>query len=64
MQLADPTTNSDAKMKLAEFHKIIGEPRKALDLVYEENSTSLYYPFISKIIIVIDAMILAKNRGK
>ena len=32
----DPT-NNDAKMKLAEISEIMGEPRKALDLVYEGN---------------------------
>ena len=32
-------------MKLAEIYEIMGEPRKALDLVYEGNLTSLY-PFI------------------
>lgn len=39
VRLADPT-NNDAKMKLAEIYEIIGEPRKALDLVYEGNSVS------------------------
>ncbi|KAF9481095.1 TPR-like protein [Pholiota conissans] len=34
IRLADPT-NNDAKMKLAEIYEIMGEPRKALDLVYE-----------------------------
>jgi len=34
VRLADPT-NNDAKMKLAEIYEIMGEPRKALDLVYE-----------------------------
>ncbi|KDR78033.1 hypothetical protein GALMADRAFT_245006 [Galerina marginata CBS 339.88] len=34
VRLADPT-NNDAKMKLAEVYEIMGEPRKALDLVYE-----------------------------
>lgn len=41
MRLADPT-NNDAKMKLAEIYEIMGEPRKALDLVYEGNSGILY----------------------
>ena len=36
VRLADPT-NNDAKMKLAEIYEIMGEPRKALDLVYEGN---------------------------
>ncbi|EDR07780.1 uncharacterized protein LACBIDRAFT_297936 [Laccaria bicolor S238N-H82] len=31
---ADPTHN-DAKMKLAEIYEILGEPRRALELVYE-----------------------------
>ncbi len=34
VRLADPA-NNDAKMKLAEIYEIMGEPRKALDLVYE-----------------------------
>ncbi|KAF8957215.1 hypothetical protein BDZ97DRAFT_1924824 [Flammula alnicola] len=34
IRLADPT-NNDAKMKLAEIYEIMGEARKALDLVYE-----------------------------
>ncbi|KAF8153752.1 hypothetical protein B0H34DRAFT_65394 [Crassisporium funariophilum] len=34
VRLADPT-NNDAKMKLAEIYEILGEPRKALELVYE-----------------------------
>ncbi|KAF8812960.1 TPR-like protein [Phlegmacium glaucopus] len=34
VRLADPS-NNDAKMKLAEIYEIMGEPRKALDLVYE-----------------------------
>ena len=54
MRLAHPT-NIDAKMKLAEIYEIIGEPRKALDLVYAGNPISLF-PFLSsKIIIVINS---------
>ncbi|KAF8815220.1 hypothetical protein BYT27DRAFT_7249306 [Phlegmacium glaucopus] len=34
VRLADPS-NNDVKMKLAEIYEIMGEPRKALDLVYE-----------------------------
>ncbi|KAL0577198.1 transcription factor TFIIIC subunit tfc4 [Marasmius crinis-equi] len=34
VRTADPT-NNDAKMKLAEIYEIIGETRKALDLVYQ-----------------------------
>ena len=34
--LVDPA-NNDAKMKLAEIYEIMGEPGKALDLVYEGN---------------------------
>ncbi|RXW22111.1 hypothetical protein EST38_g3735 [Candolleomyces aberdarensis] len=34
IRLADPT-NNDAKMKLAEIYEILGETRRALDLVYE-----------------------------
>ncbi|KAH6893966.1 hypothetical protein BKA70DRAFT_1160794 [Coprinopsis sp. MPI-PUGE-AT-0042] len=34
IRLADPSHN-DAKMKLAEIYEILGETRKALDLVYE-----------------------------
>jgi hypothetical protein len=36
VRLVDPN-NNDAKMKLAEIYEIMGEPRKALDLVYEGN---------------------------
>jgi general transcription factor 3C polypeptide 3 (transcription factor C subunit 4) len=36
VRLVDPA-NNDAKMKLAEIYEIMGEPRKALDLVYEGN---------------------------
>lgn len=39
VRLADPS-NNDAKMKLAEIYEIMGEPRKALDLVYEGNPAS------------------------
>ncbi|KAJ6595740.1 hypothetical protein DFH09DRAFT_146419 [Mycena vulgaris] len=34
IRLVDPSHN-EAKMKLAEIYEILGEPRKALDLVYE-----------------------------
>lgn len=42
VRLADPA-NIDAKMKLAEIYEIMGEPRKALDLVYEGNRYTLIY---------------------
>jgi hypothetical protein len=47
VRLAHPT-NIDAKMKLAEIYEIIGEPRKALDLVYAGNSISLFPFFLLK----------------
>jgi hypothetical protein len=36
-QCAVDPANNDAKMKLAEIYEIMGEPRKALDIVYEGN---------------------------
>jgi general transcription factor 3C polypeptide 3 (transcription factor C subunit 4) len=48
-------------MKLAEIYEIMGEPRKALDLVYEGKFSILYPLFFSKMIVVIDCR---KKRGK
>ena len=61
VRLADPT-NNDAKMKLAEIYEIMGEPRKALDLVYQGNSGILPpFIFFSQVVVVIDSR---KKRGK
>ncbi|KAJ3569113.1 hypothetical protein NP233_g5266 [Leucocoprinus birnbaumii] len=56
----DPTHN-DAKMKLAEIYEAMGEPRKALELVYEGSSTSVHANLIYENYAVIDSR---KRRGK
>lgn len=38
--IAADSTHNEAKMKLAEVYEILGEPRKALDLVMQGKVTS------------------------